>query len=295
MRLLGKNILVTGGSTGIGEAVARRFVQEGANVIISGRDPERLEEAARLIAAGTAGAAGASGASAPSGPASAAAPTAAPATPTARASEVGTAAGVGGGEVATVAGDVQFAQDSARMLDAVLSRWGRIDVLVNNAGICQPANFLDLTEDEWDRHLDINLKGTFLIGQLTARQMVKQQSGGSIINMSSVNGLAAEAHQAHYNASKGGINLLTMSMAIELAPYGIRANALCPGFIDTRLTRPLIDRPEAIGDYLRTIPMGRVGEPKEIASAALFLASDDSAYMTGHCMVVDGGQLIKLS
>jgi NAD(P)-dependent dehydrogenase (short-subunit alcohol dehydrogenase family) len=255
MRLLGKNILVTGGSTGIGEAVARRFVQEGANVIISGRDPERLEEAARHI----------------------------------------TAAIPGAGKVATIAGDVQYAQDAARMLDAVLERWGRIDVLVNNAGICKPANFLDLTEEEWDRHLDINLKGTFLIGQLTARQMVKQQGGGSIINMSSVNGLAAEAHQAHYNASKGGINLLSMSMALELAPYGIRVNALCPGFIDTRLTRPLIDRPDAISAYLRTIPMGRVGDPEEIAAAALFLASDDSSYMTGHCMVVDGGQLIKLS
>jgi NAD(P)-dependent dehydrogenase (short-subunit alcohol dehydrogenase family) len=125
--------------------------------------------------------------------------------------------------------------------------------------------------------------------------MVRQGSGGSIIMMSSVNGLAAEAGQAHYNTTKGGMNSLSMSMALELAEYGIRVNSLCPGFIETRLTKPLIDNPPAIADYLRTIPMKRVGQPDEIASAALFLASDESRYMTGTTMVVDGGQLIKLS
>lgn len=251
MRLAGKVALVTGGSTGIGEAVAARFVREGAKVAITGRDRERLDRAVQRLREN-------------------------------------------GGDAIGIEGDVQYAADARHMVEETLGRWGRIDVLVNNAGICNPAPFLELTEEEWDRHMAINLKGSFLTGQLVAREMVKQ-GGGSIINMSSVNGLAAEADQAHYNATKGGINLLSMSMALELAPLGIRVNALCPGFIKTRLTKPLIDNPAAIGPYLRTIPMGRVGTPEDIASAALFLASDDSVYMTGHCLVVDGGQLIKLS
>lgn len=125
--------------------------------------------------------------------------------------------------------------------------------------------------------------------------MVKQGSGGSIILMSSVNGLAAEADQVHYNTTKGGMNSMTMSIALELAEQGIRVNSLCPGFIETRLTKPLIDNASAISAYLQTIPMKRVGQPEEIADAALFLASDESRYMTGTTMVVDGGQLIKLS
>ncbi|MDR6550493.1 SDR family NAD(P)-dependent oxidoreductase [Paenibacillus qinlingensis] len=200
-----------------------------------------------------------------------------------------------GGEVIWIDGDVQLKSDVNRMVDTVLGNWGTIDVLVNNAGICSPASFLEIEESEWDRHMAINLKGTFLVGQAVARCMVQQGKSGSIINMSSVNGLAAEKDQAHYNATKGGINLLTMSMALELAPLGIRVNALCPGFIETRLTKPLIDNPAAFAPYLETIPMGRAGVPEEIADAALFMATSDSRYMTGHCLVVDGGQLIKLS
>ena len=199
------------------------------------------------------------------------------------------------GEVIWIDGDVQYIADVRRMVDTVLEQWGTIDVLVNNAGICKTASFLEIEEAEWDRHMAINLKGTFLVGQAVAKVLVEQGKGGSIINMSSVNGLAAEADQAHYNASKGGINLLTMSMALELGPLGIRVNALCPGLIETRLTKPLIDNTDAFGPYLKTIPMGRVGVPEEIADAALFMASNDSRYMTGHCLVVDGGQLIKLS
>lgn len=252
MRLKGKVALITGGSTGIGKAIALRYAQECAKVAITGRDRGMLQETADEIA-------------------------------------------TFGGEAICTDGDVQHKADVRRMVEDVLAKWGTIDVLVNNAGICKPAAFLDIEEEDWDRHMAINLKGTFLSGQAVAREMVRKGIKGSIINMSSVNGLAAEGDQAHYNATKGGINLLTMSMAIELAPLGIRVNALCPGFIETRLTKPLIDNPAAIGPYLKTIPMGRVGLPEEIADSALFLASDDSRYMTGHCLVVDGGQLIKLS
>ncbi|MGG1550173.1 SDR family NAD(P)-dependent oxidoreductase [Paenibacillus ferrarius] len=200
-----------------------------------------------------------------------------------------------GAEVLGVLADVQQKSEVDDMLEKAIARWGRLDIVVNSAGVCRPAPFLEMTEADWEFHMNVNLKGAFLVSQRAAREMVRQGTGGSIIQMSSVNGLAAESHQAHYNASKGGLNMLTMSMALELAEYGIRVNALCPGFIDTRLTRPLIDNPQSMETYLKTIPLQRVGQPEDIADAALFMASDESRYMTGHCMVIDGGQIIKLS
>ncbi|MDF2668880.1 MAG: family oxidoreductase [Paenibacillus sp.] len=252
MRLDNHIALITGGSLGIGRAIALRFAGEGAKVAISGRGRASLEEAAVVIREQ-------------------------------------------GGEVLTLESDVQDQEQVNGMIDCVLEKWGRIDVLVHNAGINNPTPFLDITVEEWDRHININLKGTFLVAQRVCREMTKRQQKGSVVLMSSVNGLAAEADLAHYNASKGGMNMLAMSMALELAPLGIRVNSLCPGFIETRLTKPLIDNEPAIKEYLRTIPMGRVGQPEEIADAALFLASEESRYITGHCMVVDGGQIIKLS
>ncbi|MDR6884155.1 SDR family NAD(P)-dependent oxidoreductase [Bacillus sp. 3255] len=200
-----------------------------------------------------------------------------------------------GAEVLAVVTDVQCKSQVDAMIDQVTARWGRLDVVVNNAGICRPSRFLEMTEEDWDRHMNVNLKGAFLVSQRAAKEMVRKGAGGSIIQMSSVNGLAAESEQAHYNASKGGLNLLMMSMALELAEHGIRVNSLCPGFIETRLTQPLIDNPQAIGNYVMSIPMRKVGQPEDIADAALFMASDESRYMTGHCMVIDGGQIIKLS
>ncbi|RTE10526.1 SDR family NAD(P)-dependent oxidoreductase [Paenibacillus whitsoniae] len=200
-----------------------------------------------------------------------------------------------GAEVLWVLADIQQKSEVDAMLEKAITRWGRLDIVVNSAGVCRPAPFLEMTEADWEFHMNVNLKGAFLVSQRAAREMVRQGTGGSIIQMSSVNGLAAESHQAHYNASKGGLNLLTMSMALELAEHGIRVNALCPGFIDTRLTRPLIDNPQSMETYVKTIPLQRVGQPDDIADAALFMASDESRYMTGHCMVIDGGQIIKLS
>jgi len=252
MRLNHKVALITGGSQGIGRAVAERFAAEGAKVAISGLGQAALQETAASIREQ-------------------------------------------GGQVLAVESDVRHKEQVGQLVEEVITQWGRIDILVNNAGVNRTASFLEITEEDWDWHMDINLKGTFLVSQRVCQEMIKRKQGGSIIQMSSVNGLSAEADQAHYNASKGGINLLAMSMALELAKYGIRVNALCPGFIETGLTKPLIDNPQAIGAYLKTIPMQRVGQPEDIAAAALFMASDESSYMTGHCMVVDGGQLIKLS
>lgn len=198
-------------------------------------------------------------------------------------------------EVIGLSGDVSIAKSVNDIFDSILDRWQQIDIVVSNAGICRPSSFLEISESEWDQHMSVNLKSAFLVGQRAAKEMIERGTKGSIINVSSVNGIAAEAGQAHYNTSKGGMNLLTMSMALELAPYGIRANALCPGFIQSRLTQPLIDQPNAMQEMLRSIPLGRVGEAEEVADCAVFLASNASRYMTGHCMVVDGGQLIKLS
>ena len=135
----------------------------------------------------------------------------------------------------------------------------------------------------------------FLVSQSVANVMVEKGNGGSIIHMSSVNGLSAEAEIAHYNVSKGGINMLTKSMALELAQYNIRVNAILPGFIDTRLNRDDINNEAWLKEYLKTIPAGRVGSTADIAGAAYFLASDNSAYVTGDLLVVDGGQMVKLS
>lgn len=200
-----------------------------------------------------------------------------------------------GGDVITFTVDVLSKEQIFNAVNAVADKWGHIDILVNDAGICPWADFLEIPEEDWDKVMGINLKGYFLMSQAVGRIMSKQKDGGSIIHMSSVNGLAAEAQIAHYNVSKGGINMLTMSMALELAKYNIRVNAICPGFIDTRLNRSDIENEEWLKEYLKTIPMGRVGKPSDIASAAFFLASDDSAYITGHLLVVDGGQIIKLS
>ena len=200
-----------------------------------------------------------------------------------------------GGDVITFTVDVLSKEKIFNAVNAVADKWGHIDILVNDAGICPWADFLEIPEEDWDKVMGINLKGYFLMSQAVGRIMSKQKDGGSIIHMSSVNGLAAEAQIAHYNVSKGGINMLTMSMALELAKYNIRVNAICPGFIDTRLNRSDIENEEWLKEYLKTIPMGRVGKPSDIASAAFFLASDDSAYITGHLLVVDGGQIIKLS
>jgi NAD(P)-dependent dehydrogenase (short-subunit alcohol dehydrogenase family) len=176
-------------------------------------------------------------------------------------------------------------------LTATLARFGAVDGLVNNAGIFKAAPFLDVTEADWDAVIAVNLKGSFLVGQAVARQMVKQ-GRGAIVNMSSVNGTLAIPTIASYNASKGAINQLTRVMALSLADQGVRVNAVAPGTIATELARSaVLTSEEAKARILSRTPMKRLGEPEEIADVTAFLLSDAASYVTGEIVVVDGGRM----
>lgn len=177
-------------------------------------------------------------------------------------------------------------------LAATVLAFGRIDGLVSNAGIFRAADFLEVTEEDWDAVLDVNLKGAFLVGQAVAQQMVRQGQGGAIVNMSSVNGSMAIANIASYNASKGGINQLTRAMALALADHQIRVNAAAPGTIATELAREaVLTSEEAKLRILGRTPMKRLGEPEEVADVVGFLLSDAARYMTGEIVHIDGGRM----
>jgi len=191
-----------------------------------------------------------------------------------------------------VACDVSRKAQVDAAVGSAVDEYGSLDVLVANAGIVHAAEFLDLEEKDFDRVLSVNLKGVFLAGQAAARQMVKQGKGGSIINMSSVNAVLAIPNQVPYVISKGGINQLTKVMSVSLAPKGIRVNGIGPGTIITELARTaVLGNKEAERKILSRTPMGRMGEPAEIAQVAVFLASDESSYLTGQTIYPDGGRL----
>ncbi len=198
-----------------------------------------------------------------------------------------------GGEAMAVKCDVSKKTEVDEMVKKTVEKFGKVDVLVNNAGICQFKPFLELTEEEWDRTLDINLKGYFLCGQAVAKEMVKQKKG-VIINIASVamgqQGIGF-SNIAHYCASKGGIVGMTEALAVELASYNIRVNAIAPGMIETPMMDTVKSDPKMMEAMLAKVPMHRVGKPEEVSNLVLFLASDASSYMTGSTVVVDGGWL----
>ncbi len=248
--LAGRRVLVSGGSSGIGEATARRLLEEGAVVVIGGIDADEVDAAVQSLASV--------------------------------------------GRVSGAAVDVSKETDVSTFVEKAVESLGGIDVLINNAGVAWRSPFLEITPTDWDRTIEVNLRGMFLVAQAVARHLVQQGTGGVIVNMSSTNGLAGEADYAHYNASKAGVLLLTKTMAVELGRYDIRVNALCPGYIDTPLNAAVVD---GLGDddfvaaYARDkIPLGRVGQAKEVAAAYAFLASDEAAFITGAELVIDGGQ-----
>ncbi|MFF4988283.1 SDR family NAD(P)-dependent oxidoreductase [Streptosporangium saharense] len=248
--LTGKRVLISGGSSGIGAATARRFLQEGSRVFVGGLD---ADEVGRTVA------------------------------------ELAPL-----GEIDGLAGDVGSEADVDRLVGAAVETLGGIDVLVNNAGTAWREPFLDITREHWDRIMTVNLGGMFQVAQAVARHLVVQGTGGVILNMSSTNGIGGEADYAHYNASKGGVLLLTRTMAVELGRYGIRVNALCPGYIQTPLNAAIsanLDDDFVSGYERDHIPLGRAGLPEEVAAGYAFLASDDAAFVHGTELVIDGGQL----
>jgi len=199
--------------------------------------------------------------------------------------------GTGGKVVFATCDVLKKSQVDAAVATAV-NEFGRLDILVANAGIVHAAEFLDLEEADFDRVIGVNLKGAFLAGQAAARQMVKQGGGGAIINMSSVNAVLAIANQVPYVVSKGGINQLTKVMSVALAPKGIRVNGIGPGTILTELAKTaVLGNREAERKILSRTPLGRMGEPAEIAKVAVFLASEDASYLTGQTIYPDGGRL----
>ena len=197
----------------------------------------------------------------------------------------------GGARALYVHCDVSRKGEVDAAVATTLAAFGRIDALVNNAGIFKAADFLDITEADWDAVIGVNLKGAFLVGQAVAREMAKT-GGGAIVNMSSVNGIMAIPSIASYNASKGGVNQLTRVMALALADRGIRVNAVAPGTIATELAKSaVLTSDDARARIMSRTPMKRLGEPAEIADVAAFLLSSASSYMTGEIVYVDGGRL----
>jgi 3-oxoacyl-[acyl-carrier protein] reductase len=196
-----------------------------------------------------------------------------------------------GGEAVAVQTDVTQRSQVEAMLAAALDRYDHVDVLANIAGIAHDEPFLEITDDWWHKILAVNLTGVFLCAQTVARQMVERGIAGRIVNLASTNGLVGEAGLAHYNASKFGVVGLTMTLAIELGPHNIRVNSVCPGLIKTPLTRAGYTNPAWVAGYLPKIPMNRFGEPEEVAAAVAYLASEDSGFITGAQLVIDGGQL----
>ncbi len=199
-----------------------------------------------------------------------------------------------GGEAIAVKCDVSKKEEIDEMVEKTVDQFGKIDILVNNAGIAQFKPFLELSEEDWDKTIDINLKGYFLCAQACAKEMAKQKSG-NIINIASIAmgqvGTGGFQNLVHYNASKGGIAAMSEALSVELAPYNIRVNTIAPGVIDTPMAKSVKDDPESLKATLSRVPTNRVGKPQEIADTVLFLASDKSSYINGEVIVVDGGYL----
>jgi 3-oxoacyl-[acyl-carrier protein] reductase len=249
LRLEGKTAIITGAGRGIGQAIAKKFLLEGARVLICDIVTDRLEQTALELAAF--------------------------------------------GEVHSLVGDVSRSEICDAVVQKALEVFGSINILVNNAGIAVFAPFLELSEDVWDQTLNVNLKSMFLLSQRVARVMVARGEGGAIVNMASTNGLLGERDLVAYNASKGGVILLTKTLAIELADHNIRVNCVAPGLIRTTLALEGGSNEAFLEEYLQKIPLGRQGTPSEVANVFAFLASDEASFVTGETVVIDGGQLAQ--
>jgi len=255
-RLDGKVALITGGGRGIGKFIATGFAEAGANLVITSRKMKNLESTARELE-----------------------------------KEFGIIA-------LPVACDVSREEDIDNLLNVVQEKFPRIDILVNNAGATWGAPTLEFPLDRWDHLFNVNVRGVWILTQKIANIM-KKQGGGNIINISSIMGFRGSDEKMHpavpYNSTKAAVNALTMNLAVKLAPHNIRVNAIAPGYFRTDMMA-YIEKPafeKAYGETMKTIPMRRVGDIDDMKGVAVFLASDASAYMTGHVLVNDGGFLAK--
>ncbi len=255
--LKGQKALVTGANSGIGEAVAVALGAAGAAVVVNYvTGPEVAQQVADKIKAA-------------------------------------------GGEAMALKADVSREDEVHAMFQRMLKAWGTIDILVNNAGIQRDAPFTEMTLEQWNQVLAINLTGMFLCSREAAREMIRRgvqpkvsQAAGKIICMSSVHQTIPWAGHINYASAKGGVMLFMKTLAQELAPSRIRVNAIAPGAIETPINRPAWSTPEALAKLLRLIPYGRVGMPEDIGKAAVWLASDESDYVVGATLYVDGGMTL---
>ena len=241
--LAGKAAVVTGGSRGIGQAIAQALARSGAHVAILGRDGAKAQEAATALGGGARG----------------------------------------------YGCDVSNGQQVETTIAAVERDFGRIDVLVNNAGTTRDNLLFRIGEEDWDTVVDTNLKGAFLVTKHAARGMIKRR-WGRIVNITSIVGIAGNKGQSNYTASKAGLIGFTKSVSKELASRNVLVNAVAPGFIDTELTRTI--PPDARKALIASIPLGRLGQGSDVAAAVLYLASDFASYITGQVLVVDGGMVL---
>jgi glucose 1-dehydrogenase len=247
MRLEGKIALVTGSSQGIGRAIAVRFAQEGADVVINySRNPAGAEDAlGEVKAAGRRG--------------------------------------------IIAQADLSKTADVKRLVATTVEQFGQLDLLVNNAGVEVHAPFWEVTEEDYDRVLNVNLKGVFFATQAMVQHLMQTKRKGKIINISSVHEELPFPNFAAYCASKGGVKMLTRNLSVELGPLGITINSIAPGAIETPINTKLLNDPQKLGALLSQIPLGRLGQTSDVSGLAVFLASSDSDYMTGATYFVDGG------
>jgi NAD(P)-dependent dehydrogenase (short-subunit alcohol dehydrogenase family) len=249
-RLAGKIAFITGAGSGIGRACAELFAQQGAKVILAGRRADPLNSAVTKINSS-------------------------------------------GGEAIAVSCDVTNSAQISAALKTAVDKFGALTTIVNNAGVIVPGNAEQTTDANWDMMININLKGTFLVSR-AALQFLRRTNGGSIINIGSIYGVVGSKQRVAYAASKGGVTMLTRAMALDHAHENIRVNCICPSLVETEIAKQLFanapNPDEARRQRVSLIPMGRAGTPQEIAHLAAYLASDESAWVTGAALPIDGGQ-----
>ncbi|MDQ3839711.1 MAG: glucose 1-dehydrogenase [Thermoproteota archaeon] len=253
----GKVVVVTGSSKGIGKAIAMEFAKAGYSAVINARNEEELKMAAEDISQSI----------------------------------------KGGGKVVPIAGDISQEPVCISLIENAVKQFGRLDVLVNNAGISGESKKIhEITEKDWDEVIDVNLKGAFLCTREAVKNMMKNRSNVqgkvnnySIINISSVHEQTPQPESAPYSASKGGMEMLTKTVALELADKGIRVNGIAPGAIATDMNKEVLEDQQKKEKKEQKIPVHRIGQPEEIAKVALFLASEDASYIAGTTIYVDGG------